>query len=387
MKYFSDTYSNYLTKINESSTMSSDSKTILDSSSSSSTTVSKLCTSLSNSDWSELGLQTLIQSTLPSLSSNIETLKQNIGILSNAVSLVVGDLIPTLETLKSENESYELCVASINSLSYSKMKNDDGSFTQEYNDYLVRKKGLEDERDKHKAECDECIKKIESTISQIKALDGSVSDFKVKTTIALTAKDGAHLSLIAGEPTTGKVIKMDYGGREFYVVNTNYPVADYEEYVQREKVYQNAGVLGGECYFLALYYAGDMLKGKSTDKNAVQHMESQPGIDYNVKSANPDPVLQYVYDEVKQGRPTTLQVSQKRSDEGLRHVVTVVGFSEDVQSYKDLTPENILVLDCVDGKVQTLSERNRTLFMQKGVYQAWGANQDFINKYVDTVNA
>ena len=38
------------------------------------------------------------------------------------------------------------------------------------------------------------------------------------------------------------------------------------------------------------------------------------------------------YDELNKGNPVVLQVTQKRSNEGLRHFVTVVGYSSNVTS-------------------------------------------------------
>ena len=61
-----------------------------------------------------------------------------------------------------------------------------------------------------------------------------------------------------------------------------------------------------------------------------------------------------------------------------------------LKSYKDLTPDNILVLDCVDGKVQTLGQsrasggHERRLFAQGGNYFARGASDNFLSKEVYT---
>ena len=64
-------------------------------------------------------------------------------------------------------------------------------------------------------------------------------------------------------------------------------------------------------------------------------------------------------------------------------MVTVVGFKEAVNSYSQLNSENILVLDNVDGKIQTLSERNRDLYNQGGNgYYALGPTENFLAKEV-----
>ena len=130
-----------------------------------------------------------------------------------------------------------------------------------------------------------------------------------------------------------------------------------------------------------------------TRKSDYASSSSSPATRMNnqVRSQNADDILKYVYQEVSSGRPVALQVTQRRSNEGLRHFVTVVGFDASVKSYKDLTPDKILVLDCVDGKVQTLSGQERTdgkghnrqLFNQGGKgYYALGATQTFLAKEV-----
>ena len=144
--------------------------------------------------------------------------------------------------------------------------------------------------------------------------------------------------------------------------------------------YQNAGFLGSQCMLLSQYYASDMLRGEYTSKDTMANHGGSPAVKMNerTKSSEEQPVKDYMYQELSQGHPVVLQVTQKRSNEGLRHLVTAVGYSSNVSSSADLTPENFLVLDCVDGKVQTLSERNRKLYAQGGNYQALGPTNKFL---------
>ena len=138
-----------------------------------------------------------------------------------------------------------------------------------------------------------------------------------------------------------------------------------------------------------------MLRGEYTSKDTMASHGGSPAVKMNerAKSTSEQPVKDYMYQELSQGHPVVLQVTQKRSNEGKRHLVTAVGFSSNVTSSADLTPENILVLDCVDGKVQTLSERNRKLFNQGGNYQALGPTNKFlaaitpVNTNTTTMNA
>ena len=157
---------------------------------------------------------------------------------------------------------------------------------------------------------------------------------------------------------------------------------DYEAYLQKNGLYQNAGLLGSRCDMLSGYYAMDLLRGSYTSKSTMQNGEGGSCFNINrtVADANVEPIMQYTYEELSKGNPVVLQVTQKRSNEGLRHFVTVVGYSSNVTSYQDLTPENMLVIDCVDGKIQTLNERNRNYYNQKGKYYAKAPTEDFLAK-------
>ena len=167
---------------------------------------------------------------------------------------------------------------------------------------------------------------------------------------------------------------------EFYIVNTKIPVKDYEAYIQQNRLYQNAGLLGSECMLLSQYYASDMLSGSKSSKQKMLGRSGAPAVKMNegCTSLTEDAVLEYVYREVNEGNPVVLQVTQKQTaSKGWRHLVTVVGYDKSVKSAADLTPDKILVLDCVDGKVQRLSERNRKLYNQNKKYLAYGPTEKF----------
>ena len=148
---------------------------------------------------------------------------------------------------------------------------------------------------------------------------------------------------------------------------------------------QRIYVLSAICLFagLILFLIGFAMMGFN-----IMNFDTEPPYTsaiYDVKES-----IEYMYNELSQGHPVVLQVTQKRSNEGLRHLVTAVGYSSSVNSYQDLTPENILVLDCVDGKVQTLNERNRKLYNQGGKYQSLGPTEKFLASITpvgNTVNA
>ena len=192
--------------------------------------------------------------------------------------------------------------------------------------------------------------------------------------------------------SSGAMRTYTYNGQTFNITNSPINLDDYQAHLQKNGLYQNAGLLGSRCDMLSGYYAMDLLRGSYTSKSTME--AGSGGSCYNlnrtVSDVNVEPIMQYTYDELNKGNPVVLQVTQKRSNEGLRHFVTVVGYSSGVSSYQDLTPENMHVIDCVDGKIQTLNERNRNYYNQKGKYYAKAPTTDFlakINKQSNTANA
>lgn len=189
----------------------------------------------------------------------------------------------------------------------------------------------------------------------------------------------------------GTMRGYNFRNQNFNVVNTKIPIETYEEYVQKKGLNQNAGLLGGDCMLLSQYYATDLLRGTYTSKGTMAATQGAPAtrINERCKSTNADDVLNYTYKELSEGHPVVLQVSQIHSDQGLRHLVTAVGYDSSVTSAKDLTPDKILVLDCVDGKIQTLGQarseggHERRLYAQGGNYQALGPTETFLSKEVN----
>ena len=163
-----------------------------------------------------------------------------------------------------------------------------------------------------------------------------------------------------------KLMTVSFNGDDFYMVNTPISVQEYVEYVKENNLYQNKGFMGGQCMTLALNYAHDMTAGVYTP-GGVYPTSGVHSTMKKVVSKNIDDVLEYTYDQVSEGNPVALQVTQRA---GGRHFVTVVGFDKSVTGPQDLTPENLLVLDCVDANVQRLSDRDRSIYNTGVGYQA-----------------
>ena len=253
--------------------------------------------------------------------------------------------------------------------------------------------------------CEAALTGLDTDCGEIITNLGTMSTYLMTTSGNYQAGDSEANSTITGSTTTtttpgvtsqssqsvlgtGSMYSYDYNGQKFNVANTKINVDDYAAYLQKNKMYQNAGFLGSQCMLLSQYYASDMLRGQYTSKDTMANHGGSPAVKMNERtvSENPEPVMQYMYNELSQGHPVVLQVTQKRSNEGLRHLVTAVGYNSSVSSYQDLTPENILVLDCVDGKVQTLNERNRKLYNQGCKYQSLGPTERFLSSITPVDN-
>lgn len=393
MESFTDPYKKFYETLKNVTFIAQESETVATKISDSSKLISSLKSALSDSGWKELGIETLSNTTIPNLITNIATLESNIEtVLKVACTKAVNELLPELEKLKTESENFDSINSEIENLVVPVSYDKDNEETAAYREYMNKKIELTRKLEESRVKREEYKRNCDTMISTIKALDGNIKDFPKKVSTSKNS-DSTTVSIVDGSEN-GKLIKVNFNGTEFYVVNTKNNVFDYEKYVQKIGAYQNAGYMGSRCDLLSQQIAVDLLKGTNTSKSIYADSVSGVAmrITHSVRSQNKDDVLKFLYQEVNNGRPVVLQVTQKRSNEGLRHFVTVVGFDSTVSSYKDLTPEKILVMDCVDGKVQTLSARNRNLFNQGGKgYLATGATQEFLAKEVyktkNTANA
>ncbi len=397
MTYFVDPYKKYNESLSSASSMTADAETVSTKVSEVGTTVSNLNSSISTSGWQEMGITELSSNVLPSLDANHKTVSTNItNSLQKIVTKALGELLPETQKLKEEDEKYDQLNEELKALTPVDQYDSEGKENPGYSAYISKKNELETNIAESKRKCEEYVQKCDSLANEIKGMDGSVEEFKKVEAATDGGTNGdqsqAGVTEIGGivPGTDGKMIEVTVNGKKFMVCNTKINCLDYEKYVQKNGLHQNAGLLGGECMLLSQYYAVDMLRGTYTTKDTMANAKGGPALRINdyVKSPNREPILQYIYNEAVAGRPTVLQATQVRSNEGLRHLVTVVGFTSDVKSYKDLTPDNILVLDCVDGKIQTLGQSResgghaRDLFAQGGNYFARGATKEFLAKEV-----
>lgn len=376
--YFVDPYTGYYDKLSNNQNIISESNNVVESLNVTKQVVDDLNNSLNTAIWKELGYNDLVSNIMPGLSSSIQSLIDfSIDGLSAVCAILINDLLPLLEKLQEEDKNYEYYYTKLNNLTSQQKYDTNGNKTNNY--YFLENKCL-----LSKNLCESIQEDIKDLINNIKELDNNAKQYDSES----ISSD----AFVVSNSNLDSLILVNYNGNNYYVVNTKISVLDYSEYVQKNKMYQNAGALNGQCMIASQIYARDLLTGTYSSKSDFVNMKGSPAtrINERVRSQDKDDVLKYVFDEVREGHPVVLQVTQKRSNEGLRHLVTVVGFKEEVTSYSDLTPENILVLDNVDGKIQTLSERNRSLYNQGGKgFQALGPTDVFLAKEVnmETLNA
>ena len=394
MTYFIDPYTKYYEKLQGASDLSGTVSGIESGMTESTAILTALNSSVSTSNWSELGLEAISQNAFPAMTEFANSISENITtVIKGVVSKATGELLPEVTKLKEEDEKLDELQKELDNLVVVPQYDTDGKETDAYRSYISKRNQLESDISTTKTKCEEIKNNCDGIVSAIKALDGSVVEKELN--IAMEADSGSQAddsATIVGSVEGGKMIKITVDGKEFYVANTRISVVDYEKYVQKSGLYQNTGFMSSECSTLAQVYGVDMMRGTYTARSddAVQAQSPCTRMLDGVSSPSEDDVKKYLYQELTNGRMCSLQATQVMTEsKGWRHVVTVVGFDSSVKSWQDLNPDTILVLDCVDGKIQTLGKsrssggHERKLYAQGGKYMAHGATQEFLTKEVN----
>lgn len=398
MTYFVDPYTKYYEKLNGASGLSSTVSGISSGMTESRAIIQGLNSTVSTSNWNELGLQQISQNIFPAMMEYGEMIANNIdNVIKGVVDKATGELLPEVTKLKEEDEKLDGYKDELDKLVVVPRYDSEGKETNAYKNYISKKNDLDSKINESKTKCEEYKAKCDSIVSAIKALDSSVEDKEFSAGTGSGADDSSGDTsssgiTVGGAVAGGKMIEITVDGKTFYVANTRISVVDYEQYVQKSGLYQNTGFMGSECSTLAQVYAVDMMRGTYTGRStdAVKAQSPCTRLLDGCSSPNEEDVLKYLYNELTNGRMCSLQATQVMTQsKGWRHVVTVVGFDSSVKSWKDLNPDTILVLDCVDGKIQTLGKarseggHERKLYAQGGNYMAHGATQEFLVKEVN----
>lgn len=389
MTYFIDPYKKYYNVLSGASGLGDAASLVSNKVSESGEIVGKLNSSISNSEWNELGIKELEQNVLPSIKANHDILTNNVtNCLAAIASKATGELLPETIKLKEEDEKYDNYKEQLENLN--SVSQDDPN----YSSYVNTKSELQTKMNESKTKCEEYIRNCNSIVSSIQALDSAATDFSVA--VVSTGGGGNTLSVIESVEG-GNMLKITCNGKEYYVANTRISVIEYQEYIEKVGLCQNSGFMPSECSTLSQVYACDLMRGTYTARSddAVQAQSPCTRVGATCESTNKDDVLKYIYDEITNGRVVTLQATQVNTTvDGSRHVVTVVGFDSSVKSWKDINKDTLLVLDCVDGKIQTLGQSRESGGHERDFYQmgnsrgsrtylVHGATDEFLSKEVE----
>ena len=318
-----------------------------------------------------------VNKTYDILSNNIiESLKQG--------GFEVDELVDLLENLEIVNNDYNKLL-----LEYSieKQKNlspmikvGDTTTYVVNPDYEAWKKRLNDLATQIidlESQLEELKISVFDTLSQIEKFDNNVVDlFSFMNCMSIMISDGVEVSTDKIPVSSEKSSEYDnlymysHNGVNYSIVCDGYFLTSFEAYVQYRKFYQASGKgwYPSECDLASTVYAHNLNHGYVTNGALSNSSKSAPITSkfeqLSYPASNSDSLIMLkkaVYEEVCAGRACALQVSNP-SDPGLRHWVTVVGINEKVKGPEDLIPENILIIDNNDGKVQTLADSKRDFY-------------------------
>ena len=201
--FFVNPYTMYYEKLNSATAMVGNSKTFLQDAENVLSILKRLQTHISSSSWKELGSSELATTSIPALISRVEMLNTNISSgLVVACDKSINTLLPDLIKLKEKDVEYEAkkkeledCINSEPSNKYVVKKGKTTSeYTSEYASYLEKRARLEKEVNDLETEIKELIAKIDATVSEITALNGSSSKFGAVSTGGISEVEGATLT-------------------------------------------------------------------------------------------------------------------------------------------------------------------------------------------------
>ena len=201
--FFVNPYTMYYEKLNSASAIVGNSKTLSQDAENVLSILTKLQNSISSSSWKELGSTELATTSVPALITRVNTLITNISSgLVVACDKSINTLLPDLIKLKEKDEQYELkkkelqdCLNSEPSNKYVVKKGKTTSeYTSEYASFLEKKARLEKEVSDLETEIKALIEKIDATVNEIVALNGSVTKFGDSSTGSITEVEGVTLT-------------------------------------------------------------------------------------------------------------------------------------------------------------------------------------------------
>lgn len=175
--FFINPYKNYYDKLNNSKTITTSSKNILNNLTNISQIMDRLNTQITSSNWSELGCDEIKNTLIPNIQKKVTTLNSDITSgLDKVCKMSLDELFPMLEKLKNLDSNYETTRQELNTLSApNRYDPSTGEETELYRKYI----SIKDEKVKlvktYKSSIDELIPLIDEKIKEIKKIESNSS--------------------------------------------------------------------------------------------------------------------------------------------------------------------------------------------------------------------
>ena len=210
----------------------------------------------------------------------------------------------------------------------------------------------------------------------------ALSKGTAKITVKTDSGKSAALQLqVLGQVEQPRLPYMNiatYNGTEFRVVNTPADPIAYVELV-RDKICTSPGLTGkyaGYCLGFCHYYVACMVDGITDVSVAVarkRYMTSRKLRYTTEKYADPNAMMANLYDLLNTGLPQIMMV-EAITHPGSRHFVVVIGYRSSVTRREDLRPEDLLIIDSYDGRLESMDPvlepvDTRVLFTQERRYR------------------
>ena len=175
-----------------------------------------------------------------------------------------------------------------------------------------------------------------------------------------------------------------YNGEAFKVVNTAIDPIEFAKLTYRRccQAPNEEGInqYGGECLNFSYYYTHCMVDGVAELSIADALRCTIGNVRYTTeKNSNSQVIMARLYDLLNTGMPQILMV-EALTHAGSRHFLVVVGYRASVTQRDALRPEDLLLIDSFDGKLESMDPAiepidTRVLFRQNGQYRIEAARR------------
>lgn len=166
--------------------------------------------------------------------------------------------------------------------------------------------------------------------------------------------------------SSGGMVESDLLNGQYYVISPAVSVKSYLNTISTHRIAQNndSDKYGDKCLSFAYMHAYSLFSGNTSGRVQEAASYTYAGNFDGYENDDKQDVLEKVYNELVNGRPCIIQVNGNKAGTS-RHYVTVVGFKNTVSSAKNLTEDDLLIVDSYDGKLESM-DTEKSRFMVTG---------------------